>query len=388
MKAHALLGASGAHRWLNCTPSARLEEHYEDTTSDYAKEGTLAHSLCELKLDRYLTPMVTRTYNAKAKKIKENELYGGKEMEDATDLYLEHIKELMMSFDSRPFVVVEAKVNFSDYVPNGFGTVDCLIISGDTLFVRDFKYGAGVPVSAELNPQMMLYALGAYLENSIFYDIKKVNMGIIQPRINNNSIFEMDIETLLEWAENVVKSSAEMAYKGEGEFNPSPETCKFCRAKAQCRARGEANLSLEFEKIKGDEFSNIFSNAEMGSILKRAQDLVKWAKDIEDYCLSACLRGEEIQGWKAVEGRGIRVFTDADLAIDTLIANGVAEEILFERKQLTLAQIEKTVGKETFEIVKDFVVKPPGKPTLVVEADKREAISNVTNASDDFKQII
>ena len=388
MKAHALLGASGAHRWLNCTPSARLEEHYEDTTSDYAKEGTLAHSLCELKLDRYLTPMVTRTYNAKAKKIKENELYGGKEMEDATDLYLEHIKELMMSFDSRPFVVVEAKVNFSDYVPNGFGTVDCLIISGDTLFVRDFKYGAGVPVSAELNPQMMLYALGAYLENSIFYDIKKVNMGIIQPRINNNSIFEMDIETLLEWAENVVKSSAEMAYKGEGKFNPSPETCKFCRAKAQCRARGEANLSLEFEKIKGDEFSNIFSNAEMGSILKRAQDLVKWAKDIEDYCLSACLRGEEIQGWKAVEGRGIRVFTDADLAIDTLIANGVAEEILFERKQLTLAQIEKTVGKETFEIVKDFVVKPPGKPTLVVEADKREAISNVTNASDDFKQII
>ena len=387
MKAHALLGASGAHRWLNCTPSARLEEHYEDTTSDYAKEGTLAHSLCELKLDRYLTPMVTRTYNAKAKKIKENELYGGKEMEDATDLYLEHIKELMMSFDSRPFVVVEAKVNFSDYVPNGFGTVDCLIISGDTLFVRDFKYGAGVPVSAELNPQMMLYALGAYLENSIFYDIKKVNMGIIQPRINNNSIFEMDIETLLEWAENVVKSSAEMAYKGEGEFNPSPETCKFCRAKAQCRARGEANLSLEFEKIKGDEFSNIFSNAEMGSILKRAQDLVKWAKDIEDYCLSACLRGEEIQGWKAVEGRGIRVFTDADLAIDTLIANGVAEEILFERKQLTLAQIEKTVGKETFEIVKDFVVKPPGKPTLVVEADKREAISNVTKATEDFKII-
>ena len=388
MTAHALLGASGAHRWLNCTPSARLEEGYADTTSDYAKEGTLAHELCELKLERYLTPMPTRTYNAKLKKIKENDLYGAKEMEDATDNYLEHIKELMISFDSKPFVVVEAKVKFSDYVPDGFGTVDCLIISGDTLYVRDFKYGAGVPVSAEINPQMMLYALGAYLENSLFYDIKKVNMGIIQPRINNNSVFEMELETLLEWAKNVVKPSAERAYKGEGEFNPSADTCKFCRAKAQCRARGEANLALEFEKIKGDEFGNVFSNAEMGSILKRAQDLVKWAKDIEEYCLSACLRGEEIQGWKAVEGRGIRAFTDTDLAIDTLIANGVAEEILFERKQLTLAQIEKTVGKETFEIVKDFVVKPPGKPTLVSEADKREPISNVTNASDDFKQII
>ena len=213
-------------------------------------------------------------------------------------------------------------------------------------------------------------------------------MGIIQPRINNNSVFEMGIETILEWAENVVKPSAQMADKGEGEYNPSPETCKFCRAKAQCRARGEANLSLEFEKIKGDEFGNVFSNAEMGSILKRAQDLVKWAKDIEEYCLSACLRGEEIQGWKAVEGRGTRSFTDTDLAIDTLIANGVAEEILFERKQLSLAQIEETVGKETFELVKDFVVKPPGKPTLVMETDKREAISNVTKASDDFKQII
>ena len=347
MTAHALLGASGAHRWLNCTPSARLEEGYADTTSDYAKEGTLAHELCELKLEKYLNPMTTRTYNAKHKKLKENDLYGAKEMEDATDLYLEHIKELMISFDSKPFVVVEAKVKFSDYVPDGFGTVDCLIISGDTLYVRDFKYGAGVPVSAEINPQMMLYALGAYLENSLFYDIKKVNMGIIQPRINNNSVFEMEVETLLEWAENVVKPSAERAYKGEGEFNPSADTCKFCRAKAQCRARGEANLSLEFEKIKGDEFGNVFSNTEMGSILKRAQDL----------------------------------------AIDTLIANGVAEEILFERKQLTLAQIEKTVGKETFELVKDFVVKPPGKPTLVSEADKREAIRNVTNASDDFKII-
>lgn len=387
MTAHALLGASGAHRWLNCTPSARLEENYEDTTSDYAKEGTLAHELCELKLERYLTPMTTRSYNAKLKKIKEEDLYGNKEMEDATDNYLEHIKELMISFASKPFVAIEAKVKFTEYVPDGFGTVDCLIISNDTLYVRDFKYGAGVPVNAELNPQMMLYALGAYLENSLFYDIKKVNMGIIQPRINNNSIFEMDVETLLEWAENVVKPSAETAYKGEGEFNPSSETCKFCRAKAQCRARGEANLSLEFEKIKGDEFGNIFSNAEMGSILKRAQDLVKWAKDIEEYCLSACLRGEEIQGWKAVEGRGIRAFTDTDLAIDTLIANGVAEEILFERKQLTLAQIEKTVGKEIFEIVKDFVVKPPGKPTLVSETDKREAISNVTKATEDFKII-
>lgn len=377
---HALLSASGASRWMNCNPSARLEDMFPDCSSEYAEEGTLAHEISELKLTKYLKPMSLRTFNSKMKKLKSHKLYKP-EMENYTDVYVDNIKELLMSFDKPGTAEIEKKVDFSEYVPEGFGTCDFVTVDNETLYIRDLKYGRGVPVSAQDNPQLMLYSLGAYLEFSLFNDIENINMGIIQPRLDIVSIFEISADELMKWAENEVKPNAEKAFKGEGDFKVGQ--CTFCRAKALCRARAEANMSLETEmKLKG----NILSNEEMGEILNRARDVVKWVKDIENYCQQAILRGEYVPGWKVVEGRSVRAFSDTEKAMEVLKEKGVAEELMYERKMLTLTQLEGVVGKKDFnEYVGDFIIKPKGKPTLVPESDKRAPyVNDVINASDDF----
>ena len=377
---HALLSASGASRWMNCNPSARLEDMFPDCSSEYAEEGTLAHEISELKLTKYLKTMSLRTFNSKMKKLKSHKLYKP-EMENYTDVYVDNIKELLMSFDKPGTAEIEKKVDFSEYVPEGFGTCDFVTVDNGTLYIRDLKYGKGVPVSAEDNPQLMLYSLGAYLEFSLFNDIENINMGIIQPRLDIVSIFEISADELMKWAENEVKPNAEKAFKGEGDFKVGQ--CTFCRAKALCRARAEANMSLETEmKLKG----NILSNEEMGEILNRARDIVKWVKDIENYCQQAILRGEYVPGWKVVEGRSVRTFSDTEKAMEVLKEKGVAEELMYERKMLTLTQLEGVVGKKDFnEYVGDFIIKPKGKPTLVPESDKRASyVNDVINASDDF----
>lgn len=379
-RTHALLSASGASRWMNCNPSARLEDMFPDESSEYAEEGTLAHEISELKLTKYLKTMSLRTFNSKMKKLKSHKLYKP-EMENYTDVYVDTIKELLMSFDEPSTAEIEKKVDFSEYVPEGFGTCDFVTVDNGTLYIRDLKYGKGVPVSAEDNPQLMLYSLGAYLEFSLFNDIENINMGIIQPRLDIVSIFEISADELMKWAENEVKPNAEKAFKGEGDFKVGQ--CTFCRAKALCRARAEANMSLETEmKLKG----NILSNEEMGEILNRARDVVKWVKDIENYCQQAILRGEYVPGWKVVEGRSVRAFSDTEKAMEVLKEKGVAEELMYERKMLTLTQLEGVVGKKDFnEYVGDFIIKPKGKPTLVPESDKRAPyVNDVINASDDF----
>lgn len=383
---HAILSASGASRWMACTPSARLEEQFPDSTSEYAKEGTLAHELCELKVRKNLIePMHTRTYNSKLKKIKEHELWQD-EMDKHTDTYLEYIQGLVHSYNCTPAVMVEKKVDFSSYVPDGFGTADCIIIAEGTLHVIDFKYGKGVAVSAENNPQMKLYGLGAYLEYSFLYAISKVKMTIVQPRLDEViSEYEISTTELMEWAEEVVKPLADMAYKGEGTYIAGNH-CKFCRAKATCRER--ARMNLETSKFDFKEPA-LLSDEEVGEALKMAQDLAKWAEDLKDYALAESLKGKLIPGWKAVEGRGSRVFTDNEEALKVLIGSGIDETMLYERKQLTLAQIEKVLGPKQFkELVGDMVEKSPGKPTLVIETDKREAITNKTTAIEDFKEEI
>ena len=377
---HALLSASGASRWMKCNPSARLEDMFPDCSSEYAEEGTLAHEISELKLTKYLKTMSLRTFNSKMKKLKSHKLYKP-EMENYTDVYVDNIKELLMSFDKPGIAEIEKKVDFSEYVPEGFGTCDFVTVDNETLYIRDLKYGRGVPVSAQDNPQLMLYSLGAYLEFSLFKDIENINMGIIQPRLDIVSIFEISADELMKWAENEVKPNAEKAFKGEGDFKVGQ--CTFCRAKALCRARAEANMSLETEmKLKG----NILSNEEMGEILNRARDVVKWVKDIENYCQQAILRGEYVPGWKVVEGRSVRAFSDTEKAMEVLKEKGVAEELMYERKVLTLTQLEGVVGKKDFnEYVGDFIIKPKGKPTLVPESDKRAPyVNDVINASDDF----
>lgn len=384
--AHAILSASGASRWMACTPSARLEEQFPDSTSEYAKEGTLAHELCELKVRKNLIePMHTRTYNSKLKKLKEHELWQD-EMDKHTDTYLEYIQGLVHSYSCTPAVMVEKKVDFSSYVPDGFGTADCIIIADGTLHVIDFKYGKGVAVSAENNPQMKLYGLGAYLEYNFLYAIDKVKMTIVQPRLDEViSEYEISTTELMEWAEEVVKPLADMAYRGEGTYIAGNH-CRFCRAKATCRARARTNLEVAKFDFKKPP---LLSDEEVGEALKQAQDLAKWAEDLKDYALAESLKGKLIPGWKAVEGRGSRVFTDNEEALKVLINSGIDETMLYERKQLTLAQIEKVLGPKQFkELVGNMVEKSPGKPTLVIETDKREAITNKTTAAADFKEEI
>lgn len=383
--AHAILSASGASKWMACTPSARLEEQFPDSTSEYAKEGTLAHELCELKVRKNLIePMHTRTYNSKLKKLKEHELWQD-EMDKHTDTYLEYIQGLVHSYNCTPAVMVEKKVDFSSYVPDGFGTADCIIIAEGTLHVIDFKYGKGVAVSAENNPQMKLYGLGAYLEYSFLYAISKVKMTIVQPRLDDISECEISTTELMEWAEEVVKPLADMAYKGEGTYIAGNH-CKFCRAKATCRERARMNLEVAKFDFKKPP---LLSDEEVGEALKQAQDLAKWAEDLKDYALAESLKGKLIPGWKAVEGRGSRVFTDNEEALKVLIGSGIDETMLYERKQLTLAQIEKVLGPKQFkELVGNMVEKSPGKPTLVLDTDKREAITNEDSIKNDFKEMV
>ena len=383
-KAHALLGASGAKKWMTCTPSARLEETFPDSSSDYAREGTLAHELAELKVRKhFLEPIGQRKFNSMLKVIKENQLYQP-EMDEHTETYLEYIKKIAYAYTSRPYIAIEKKLDYSKYAPEGFGTADCIIIAENDMYVIDFKYGQGHPVYAEENEQMKLYAVGAYLEYSILYDVQNIHLSIVQPRKDNISEFTTTPEKLMIWAEETVKPLALLAWEGKGEFVPG-EHCNsgFCRARKVCRARSDMNIALAGFI---DKKPPLITNQEVGEYLEKAQDIVKWVKDLEDYALSECLSGREVSGWKSVEGRGSREFTDLDAAFNKLKESGIDEAILYERKPLTLAQAEKVVGKKEFnDLVGDLVIKNPGKPTLVKESDKRPAISNMVTASDIFK---
>lgn len=379
---HALLSASGAHRWLHCTGSPLLEKYFPDSTSVYAQEGTLAHELCELKLMAYTGEITKRKLTSMKNKLMKSELWQP-EMDSTSEAYLDYIKDITMSYTVKPVILTEKKVDFSRYVPEGFGTADCLILAGDTLHVVDYKHGKGVVVDADHNPQMMLYALGAMSELSLLYRFKFVHMTIIQPRVNNISEFTMSADKLIEWGNTVVKPKAEAAVSGNGTFEAG-DWCRFCRAKRQCKTRYESNDSL-YPELSERHDPRLITLAELGEYLKRGKDMAAWLEDMKEYALSESLAGAEVPGWKAVEGRGSRVFTDTDEAVETLVKNGIDESVLYERRVLTLAQMEKAVGKKAFgELVGDLVVKNPGKPTLVEESDKRPRITNQPTAADVF----
>ena len=381
-KQHALLSASGAHRWLNCTPSARLEENFENKQTVYTQEGTLAHELAELKLRKNYETMSTRKFNSELKKIKENELYKP-EMDNHTDIYAEYIKQIMYT-SKAPCIFIEYKTDYSKYAKEGFGTTDCVIIEGNTLHVIDFKYGQGVAVSAENNPQMMLYALGIYEANSIIYDIKNVVLAIIQPRLDSISEWNISIEDLIKWGNEVVVPKAEDAFAGIGDFIPG-EHCRFCKAKGECRARAEANLqAIEIRKTVD---KNLLANDEIGVILKQCTDVEDWLKDLRETALNKILNGEKIEGWRAVEGRSNRVITNIDEAFELLKKDGFDETVLYERKPLSLTELEKLVGKKKFaELLADYIEKPKGKPALVDSSDKRPDFENKTTSEEDFKE--
>lgn len=386
---HALLSASSAERWINCPPSAKICAEIPDTETVYAAEGTLAHSMCEVKLTAYATATPKRTVTTKLNKIKKNELYNP-EMDRYTDEYADFVKKLALSYPSKAHIAIENKVNFSNYVPDGFGTADCIIIHSSELHIIDFKYGTGVHVSAEDNSQLKLYALGALNAYGMFYAVDKVFLHIVQPRLNNFSDWETDVAALKEWGESI-KHIAQLAYEGKGKMKAGKH-CMFCKIKSTCRKRAEENLELakyQFAKPvplakKGEP---TLSGDEVGEVLVTAQRLKSWVEDLEKYALGAILEGKEIKGWKAVEGRGSRCWNgDTDAVVQRLAALNYPEDIAFERKMLTAPQLEKVIGKTDFaNNFNDLVVKTKGKPTLAPKADKRPVYAQGATAAEDFK---
>lgn len=381
---HALLSASSAHRWLNCPASARLAEQFPNQTSPYAEAGRVAHAIAELKARKYfLEPMSARTYNAQLKKLRDSPHFD-KSMDENTDTYLEVLKETALSFEKAPFVALETRVDFSDSVPEGFGTADCIMIGSGTIVIIDYKNGAGVPVEAEDNPQMKLYALGALQVYAPIYGdtIQRAVLKIVQPNAWGTKTWETTVQALKLWAFNTVKPIARIAYDGKGGFSAGG-WCGFCPAKAQCSARARQMLELEPMVGAKPQRSNaqegpeknapaLLSDAEVGSILRRALTLSAWVEDLKEYALSAALAGREITGFKVVEGRGSREWNNQDAAFQALQERGVAEELLWERKPCSVAGLEKTLGKKVFsEAAEGLVVKKPGKPALVPASDKR-----------------
>ena len=388
MSGHAILSPSSAKRWINCPPSALINAEAPQTDTVYTREGTLAHAVCELKARKYfLTGIGPKKYQTGMDKFRADELWQD-EMDGYTDDYLDALKDIAAEYKARPYVALEQRVDFSEYVPEGFGTADCIMIGavegieGDVLNVIDFKYGKGVEVEAENNPQMMLYALGAVMDYMSIYDILTVRMTIVQPRIKREpETWEMEARELFRWANTVVEPAAKLAAKGEGEYSEG-EWCRFCAARGSCRARAEANLQLARMDFRQPPQ---LTDAEVAEALETGQRLRAWLSDLEEYALGACLEGRELPGWKAVEGRSVRAWTDQDGAFTAAKAAGVPEEMLYERKPVTLAALEKIMGKKPFaEALGEYVATPPGKPTLARADDKRRAITNRPNAEDDF----
>lgn len=397
---HAILSPSAAHRWLHCTPAPRVEAEFPETTSEYAEEGRLAHSVCELAAKKKFTVMNNRTYNSRLKKLKADPKWDD-EMLSTAATYVEHLTEHAMRFEHAPYVALEVQVDITDYAPEAFGTCDCVMIGGDELIITDYKHGKGVPVSAQDNPQMLLYALGALkLYRPIYGDmIRRVSTYIDQPRLGSYDGASMTVEELLAWGESI-KPKAAAAFMGTGEFAPG-EWCRFCRAKAKCRARANQNTALEDFKdciplgrsipmqteydATGFKPSNCLTDEEIGALLVRAEGLVAWYNDLKEYALAACLNGKTIPGWKAVEGRSTRAWTDQDVALEALMAGGVEEAIIYDRVPKTLAQLEKVIGKQRFgELVGGMITKSPGKPALAAESDKRPAYNG---AAADFSEV-
>ena len=369
---HAVLSASSAHRWLNCPPSVRLSEGYKDKGSDYAAEGTDAHSLCEYKL-RTALGMV-------ASNPTEHLTWYSEEMADCADGYAAYVLEQVEASRRAcpdPLVLIEQRVDFSRWVRDGFGTADAVIIADGVLKVIDYKHGRGVEVSAEKNPQMMCYALGALELFDALYDIESVSMTIYQPRLGNISSWEIAKKELYRWAERELKPAAELAYAGEGEFR-SGDWCIFCKARFECRARADANLELTRHDF---QLPPLLEDDEIADLLPVLDRMVSWANDIKDYALRQAVSGKKWNGWKLVEGRSNRRYTDED-AVAAVVSEAGYDP--YERKVLGITAMTKLLGRTRFNaLLADYIAKPRGKPALVPVSDRRPEMNT---AMDDFKE--
>lgn len=373
---HALLSASGAHRWLNCPPSALAEAGLPDSTSAAAEQGTVAHALAEWKLRRALH---------QAPSMKPVSDWIDTEMEAHTDNYVAFIQEQLREARktcSDPVVLIEQRLDYSYLVPGGFGTGDCVIIAEPAMQIIDLKYGQGILVETERNPQLMLYALGALAAFDALYEISEVTLTIFQPRRSNVDTWTISVTELKAWAEGVVRPTAELAARGEGCF-AAGDWCRFCKLAPTCRARAEANLALaRLEFAPPAELSDV----EISEVLAKLPELKAWASDVEAYALSLAVnQGKTWAGFKLVEGRSIRKYSDEVKVVETAEAAGVSD--IYEKKLKTITALEKQLGKKRFnELLGSLIVKPPGKPTLVPETDKRPALATVS-ATEEFTPI-
>lgn len=374
MAKHSLLSASASHRWLNCPPSARLCEEYEDKPSEYAKEGTDCHELCAYKVEKALGHRV--------KAPTENLTYYNSEMDDCAEGYCAFVMEQVAEARKRcadPLVLVEQRLDYSRYVgiAGSFGTGDCVIVSDGLLHIIDYKHGLGVLVSAEKNSQLSCYALGAIDLFDGIYDIEEVSLTIYQPRRENVSTYTMSKDELLTWADTVLSPTAKLAYDGNGDFKAG-DHCLFCKAKATCRKRAEYNLELARYDF---EAPPTLEDDEVASILTKVDELVSWAGDIKDYALQKALSGTKFTGFKVVEGRSNRKYTDED-AVAKAVEDAGYEP--YEKKLLGITAMSQALGKKKFEeLLGGLIYKPPGKPALVPESDKRPAMNT---AIEDFKE--
>lgn len=371
-RSHALLSASSASRWLQCPPSARQEELLPDTTSSFAKEGTVAHEVCDILLKKELKLIVSGTATRNLNKLKKDELYSSEMLDNAND-YVGYVAEKIKSDEAT--VLIEEKLDFSAYVPEGFGTGDCIIIQDNVLTIIDYKYGKGVRVEAEYNPQMMLYALGAIDMFGYIYDFDMVEMCIYQPRIDNISEFTMTVADLLDWGNEKVVPVAKLAFNGDGEYKPG-DHCRFCKIRNKCAHLAEYCMETVASKF-GDETGkldhDLLTADDIAMIVGRIKTVQSWLRDVENYAINGILHEEfKVPGYKVVEGRSNRVYSDPDKVADTLVDNGYPESTIYEKKLLGITAMEKAVGKKKFnEIVGALITKPKGKPTLAPITDKR-----------------
>ena len=367
-KGHAILSASSSERWLHCPPSARLCEAYEDKGSDYAAEGTDAHTLCEYRLKQAL--------GIPAEDPIENLSWYNEEMEECAAGYAAYVVELLETAKQTcadPVVMIEQRVDFSRWVKEGFGTADCILIADGVLNIVDYKHGKGVEVSAEGNTQLSLYSLGALEIFDGIYDIDTVRMTIFQPRKSNISAYEMDKADLCEWADTELTRKAQLAYEGQGDFSCG-EWCRFCKAKAECRERAEANLALARYEFQTPA---LLADEEIADILGKVDALTAWASDVKEYALQQAVSGKEWTGWKLVEGRSNRKYTNETAVAATVEGAGFDP---YERKVLGVTAMQKLLGKTRFEeLLAPYIEKPQGKPTLVPESDKRPAMNTAKN---------
>ena len=370
---HSILGASSAERWIHCPPSARLTEAMQDEESSYAAEGTAAHALCEWK--------VRKALKMRAGKRPASD-YWTDEMEEYTDDYRDYVCDLVGQARQTckdPVTMVEQHLDFSCWVPDGYGTGDFLLVYDGGLNIVDFKYGKGVPVYADHNPQMMLYALGALSLFDMLYDIQNVTMTIFQPRLSNISVWTIGASDLYRWAQEELKPKAEMASKGEGEYTPG-SWCRFCKARHQCRARAESFLQLARMEFQPPA---LLSDEEIGEVMGQADELQRWAGDVMAYATAAAANeGRHFDGYKLVGGRSVRKFTDA--AAVEKAAKDAGYTDIYNKSLITLTTFEKLMGKDTFQdILGPYVEKQKGKLTLVPVSDKRPEVI-VTNVEDEF----